>query len=242
MPMQDSADKHFRLEYSQRSPVHLAKALKTYPRSPYPTAALPAAGSNDIASGTRYAEDSTSSRGLRPHRSSTVPAHVSYERGALVNNSLAPIQPSTPRISSPLAQMTFGPSTSLSMEFWQAVSLSGDQEHDHDHEVHAGSPVDVPAFAFATKDGNLWSPGIPTRSKKDEDPPSIISPTGNGREHGSGLDVHALSMVKSPDPDDPFSAFPSFSVVLSLGGAEGLGLVTYPEPVITVQRPTAGKR
>ncbi len=239
MPMQDSADDHFRLDYSQRSPVHLSKALKAYPRSPYPTAALPGAGSNDIASGARDVVDSAPSRAPRPHRSSTVPAHVSYEGGALVNNYLAPLQPSTPRISSPLAQMTFGPSTSLSMEFWQAVSLSGDQEHDHEH---AGSPVDVPTFAFATKDGNLWSPGIPTRTKKDEDPPSIMSPTGNGREDGGDFDLHALSMVKSPDPDDPFSGFPSFSVVLSLGGAEGLPLVAYPEPVITVQRPRTGEK
>ncbi|KAF8903809.1 hypothetical protein CPB85DRAFT_1319039 [Mucidula mucida] len=224
---------------NQESPVTTPTQDLPTPCSPYPTAALPGAGSKDIASGAMDTDDSKTSRAPRPHRSSTVPAHISYEGGALVNNYLAPLQPSTPRISSPLTQMTFGPSTSLSMEFWQAVSLSGDQEHDHEH---AGSPVDVPTFAFATKDGNLWSPGIPTRTKKHEDPPSIMSPTGNGREDGSDFDLHALSMVKSPDPDDPFSGFPSFSVVLSLGGAEGLPLVAYPEPVITVQRPRTGEK
>ncbi|KAG7451892.1 uncharacterized protein BT62DRAFT_1071097 [Guyanagaster necrorhizus] len=204
------------LDVPQRSPVNLAKALKTYPRSPYPTA-------NFIGLDVD-AEDSDAGA-PRPQRSSSVCGVVTlFDTGK--RGRKEPRSPSsTSLLSSPLDGefILSQPSTSLRQEFWQSVSLSEEQGHDVASTPRAS---ELP-FVFATQDGQLWSPGIPRHGDH-----LITTPTVT--------DNKALSRVMSPKPDDPFAAFPSFSSVLLSSGANG-GVITYPPPVITVseKRPRA---
>lgn len=194
-----------RLDYSERSPVQLGKALKSYPRSPYPTAALLGAR-HDMAGGAEEA----SSRSGRPQRSSTVPTRRKRVPQLL---TLGVGAPASPHVSSPLGRTTYGPSTSLSQAFWDAVQLSTDQNHEHEFDSEPeGSPldIDVPNFAFATMDGNLWSPGIMTRSAQDNH--------GSDCKSDVAQKERDFSRVKSPDPHDAFADFPSFSAVLSMDG------------------------
>ncbi len=213
------------LDVSQRSPTNLAKALKTYPRSPYPTATFT---SHDVAG-----EDSdTACIGVpRFQRSSTVCGVVTLGHGKKGRKEPQSQYPPPSRLSSPLAQefTTNDVSTSLRQAFWQSVSLSDEQEHDVTSTPKVTERLN-PTFVFATQDGHLWSPGIP---RQDDHLTFSLTQTG-----GSG-DDKALSRVKSPRPDDPFTAFPSFSSVLSSCGMNGV--ITYPPPVITVseKRPRA---
>lgn len=202
---------NIRLGYTERSPKELGKALQSYPRSPYPTAALSQKGGWDDESGDREG-----TAAVRPQRSSTVDGTGSKRRSFQAAATRKPV-------SSPLAQMTFGPPTSLTDAFWNAISLYPDQEHD----ARTGSPtisLDVPNFAFSTQDGNLWSPGIPSRK------------SARGRNHASSVEEQ-LSMVKSPDAVDPLASFPSFTAVLTEDAR--YELVSYPHSVMS---PTVSQR
>ncbi|KAK0465978.1 uncharacterized protein EV420DRAFT_1474795 [Desarmillaria tabescens] len=209
------------LDVSQRSPTNLAKALKTYPRSPYPTATF---------TGYDATEDSdTACIGMpRPQRSSTVCGVVTLLPVKKGKKEAPSPYPSTSRLSSPSAQEFTNeePSTSLRQAFWQSVSLSDEQEHDVTLTPRFSERLN-PTFVFATQDGYLWSPGIPRHGDHSTSSPTL------------GDDKAALSRVKSPRPNDPAAAFPSFSSVLSSSGADGI--ITYPPPVMTVleKRPRA---
>ncbi|KAK0185167.1 hypothetical protein F5146DRAFT_1071668 [Armillaria mellea] len=210
------------LDVSQRSPTNLAKALKTYPRSPYPTATFTG---HDVAG----EDPDTSCIGVPlPQRSSTVCGVVTLGHGKKGRKESESQYPSTSCLSSLLAQefTTDEVSPSLRQAFWQSVSLSDEQEHDVTSTPRVSERLN-PTFVFATQDGHLWSPGIPRH-----DDQLSFSPTRTG-------DDKALSKVKSPRPDDPFAAFPSFSFVLSSSGRNGI--ITYPPPAITVseKRPRA---
>ncbi|KAK0234156.1 hypothetical protein IW262DRAFT_136278 [Armillaria fumosa] len=213
------------LDVSQRSPTNLAKALKTYPRSPYPTATFTG---HDVTG----EDPDTACIGVpRPQRSSTVCGVVTLSHGKKGRKEPQLHYPSTSHLSSPLAQdfNTDEVSTSLHQAFWQSVSLSDEQEHDVTSTPRVSERLN-PTFVFATQDGHLWSPGIPRHDNH-----LTFSPSRTG-EPG---DDKALSRVKSPRPDDSFAAFPSFSSVLSSSGRNGV--ITYPPPAITVleKRPRA---
>ncbi|KAK0209203.1 hypothetical protein DFS33DRAFT_516619 [Desarmillaria ectypa] len=213
------------LDVSQRSPTDLAKALKTYPRSPYPTATFTG---HDVAV---EGSDTTCIGVPRPQRSSTVCGVVTLNPRKKGRKEPQSQYPSTSRLSPPLAHQftTDESSTSLRQAFWQSVSLSDEQEHGVTSTPRLSERLD-PTFVFATQDGHLWSPGIP---RHDDHSTFSLTPTGKLG------DDKALSRVKSPRSDDPFAAFPSFSSVLSSGGANGV--ITYPPPVIAVseKRPRA---
>jgi hypothetical protein len=150
-------------------------------------------------------------------------------------------------VSSPLRQQFMSPlnessqrtatvaNSSLTQAFWQSMSL--------DESVDMGTIEDpvAPGFLspggmvspmiFGTKDGVVWSP-----SRQNQN--------AAARMHTLKKDLMALpasrkseaspTMVMSPSPEDPFSAFPSFAAVLSLDhGTERL-IIAYPPPAVTV--------
>jgi len=103
-----------------------------------------------------------------------------------------------------LSPVEESPETQLSQAFWKSVTLSQ-------------TPTStVPQFVFGTRDGSLWSPGLPRNMD------GMLSPLSR-TTFGQVPDGKALL---SPAVNDPFSAFPSFSAVLSMGGDK----VTVPQP------------
>jgi hypothetical protein len=110
-------------------------------------------------------------------------------------------------------------SEKLSQDFWQSVSLSSTPAVVEEVPFSA-----VPRFMFGTRDGALWSPGLP---RKAETPniESMLSP-GVTRTNFAFMSENPEILSPTPLPYDPFSAFPSFAAVL---GGEG---VIYPERVV----------
>jgi len=134
-----------------------------------------------------------------------------------------------------------GPSSRLSNAFWKSVSLNGVHEQEDvvmsstyplsAVEEGDSTPISaVPPFVFGRKDGTLWSPGLPRKQAPVEAvADAFLSPT---RKVSFGKPTK--SAITSPSPHDPFSAFPSFSSALTLGGE---GSIAYP-PSVVVQPET----
>lgn len=114
-------------------------------------------------------------------------------------------------------------STRLSQAFWQSVTL----HDDNDSISSSGVPVSAvdslesfhtPSIMFGNEDGSLWSPSPHRKEQLSVDMEmSILSPAQRI--------AFSKSMVASPSPNDPFAAFPSFSVALM--GVSG-GAIAYP--------------
>ncbi|KAJ7077591.1 hypothetical protein C8R43DRAFT_356212 [Mycena crocata] len=221
---EDKASKVVRFGGSR--PRDLGKALYVYPRSPYPSAPTsPMSRDKENAelgvARAKSLDSPKSKRAMKRPASLNVPAGL----------------PAAPRVSSPLANKFLSPvaesprtvtiaSTRLSQEFWQSVSLE-DAEGEHYRlsalEQHEGStPVSaVPRFIFGTKDGLLWSPGLPP--KEPSSVAEIRSPADRTSSEFEKLD---RSMVTSPGDQPP--TYPSIETVLSMDAAA----ITYPPPVV----------
>ncbi|KAJ7447228.1 hypothetical protein FB451DRAFT_782246 [Mycena latifolia] len=207
----------------------LGKALTVYPRSPYPSAPTSPMSRDkenaEVAGVTRTKSlDSPKSKKRAMRR----PASLNVPAG----------RPAAPRISSPLANKFLSPvvesprtvtvaSTRLSHEFWQSVSLE-DSDGEHSQlsvlEAHeeGSTPISaVPRFIFGTKDGLLWSPGLPP--KEPSSVAEIRSPTDRATFEFEKLDG---SFVTSPGYQLP--TYPSIATVLSTDAAT----ITYPPPVV----------
>ncbi|KAJ7045156.1 hypothetical protein C8F04DRAFT_525341 [Mycena alexandri] len=159
-------------------PKELDKALFVYPRSPYPSA--PTSSKNK--------ENTEISRVARTRSLDSPRSRRAMKRPASLNVPVG--RPATPRISSsPPANKFLSPvaespatvtiaSTRLNEEFWESVSLEDPDEEIlrlSELEIHEGStPISitaVPRFIFSTKDGLLWSPGLPSKE------PSLVTET-----------------------------------------------------------------
>jgi len=207
----------------------LGKALSVYPRSPYPSAPTSPmsrdkenAEHNGVAR-AKSLDSPKSKRAMKRPASLNVPAGL----------------PAAPRIASPLATNKFlspvpeSPSTvtvastRLTQEFWQSVSLEDAGEEHYQLSVleaheEGSTPVSaVPRFIFGTKDGLLWSPGLPP--KEPSSVAEVRSPADRAAFEFEKVDG---SMVNSPG-DQPLT-YPSIASVLSMDAAT----ITYPPPVV----------
>ncbi|KAJ6606803.1 hypothetical protein B0H10DRAFT_2074439, partial [Mycena sp. CBHHK59/15] len=189
---------------SSRS-VELGKSLTLYPRSPYPSAPTsPMSRDKENTEVARVAR-AKSLDSPKTKRAPKRPASLKVSAG----------RPATPRVSSPLANAnTFlspveeSPSTAtaarpgaaeadarLNHEFWRSVSL------ENADGLHAA--LRFPPFVFSTRDGLLWSPGLP--KKEHAALWRFLAP-----QTGRRLRKFDRSMVTSPG-DQPL-AYPSIDL------------------------------
>jgi len=216
----------------------LGKALSTYPRSPYPSAPITADEGVVMEDAQKRGRTShwpnqriKSDKQTAPTRARSLENTKRYQKPPPLNqNFLSPVTES-PRVvvtkPAPLPLGTGAPkSTSLSQAFWQSVSL------EEPNSAGPASTMDVsetlmspPHMLFGNKDGSLWSPRPAKMGHRTLMPEmSMLSPAQK----------IALSkgLVASPSPNDPFAAFPSFSVALM--GMDGI--ITYPPRAAVEQR------
>ncbi|KAJ7207489.1 hypothetical protein GGX14DRAFT_635267 [Mycena pura] len=216
-------------------PSELSKALAAYPRSPYPSAPTSPLSRNKenaaIAAGVGRAKSLDSPKAKPTRRVVRLPASL----------RVPVARPVAARVSSPLANdgATFlspvaeSPrtvtlsSTRLSQEFWQSVSLE-DAEGEclrpsaFEHEEGSTPVSAVPRFIFSTKDGLLWSPGLPPKV------PTLVA------DVRSPVDKTACEFDK-PDravlnsPGDLPPPYPTIATVLF---AVDPDTIAYPPPVL----------
>ncbi|KAJ3733686.1 hypothetical protein DFJ43DRAFT_1066264 [Lentinula guzmanii] len=237
----------------------LGDALKSYPRSPYPSAPAspaPAVLADQESAGV---ENQETLAGRVWSRTKTVygtnSSLVSREAGAKGKAKKVPptitiIGRSAEMVSSPLRQEFLTPveespqhtataantnsksHAQLTQAFWQSMSL--DESVDvsspritNEDPVASGlfSPGGmISPMIFATKEGVVWSP--PRRDDIFQKKAVMDTPFKSGGSR---------AMVMSPSPEDPFSAFPSFSAVLSLDHGKEESIIAYPPPAVTVE-------
>jgi len=108
-------------------------------------------------------------------------------------------------------------SSELSAAFWLSVSV---EEAPEEEEV-------VSPFLFGRKDGSLWSPGVPRKSRASATDAmisrSIFSPAAE-----TFGDEKVLASVTSPAPHDPIAAFASFTTMLNV--EKHFASITSPAP------------
>jgi hypothetical protein len=208
----------------------LGKALSSYPRSPYPSAPVSPA----FESEEDFLEvESRGRSSRRPRQNSGVGERVpllartrsleveTKRRNSLHSASPAAKQSLTPVQESPRVTITRPPplnltgnastpgrSTRLSHAFWDSVSLEPQQMLSPSVVMPETVTSHTPPLLFGGKDGTLWSPGLPKNKRADTRlTQSLLSPTPKPRLR--------KSVVASPSPNDPFAAFPSFTIALS---------------------------
>lgn len=213
----------------------LAKALSTYPRSPYPSAPVsPRADSENV-------NEDVENRGHTSGRWPTVNT-VSDKRSSSLTRARSLQETkrrSGPRLETTAAQQFLTPvqesprvtitkppplnldgDACLSHAFWESVSLEPGNMLSPSVRGHEAmmSPT-LPTIMFGKKDGTLWSPGLPKKARPNMRLP--LSPTAPKAQLRK-------SVVASPSPNDPFAAFPSFSIALSGSVAS----IAYPPRVL----------
>lgn len=104
----------------------------------------------------------------------------------------------------------------LSQEFWRSVTI---EEPRLTVENPMSPGVTTPRFMFGARDGTVWSPGPRRNGMEPVSLSSVLSPFSR-----TTFAKNANALM-SPTPNDPFSAFPSFTAVLSKGAAE---MIAYP--------------
>lgn len=205
----------------------LGKALSTYPRSPYPSAPIEDLEGDENRGRwpNRHTKAAEKQSLHRTHsletkttkRRQTIGQHVAYQ---MKQNYLSPVKES-PRVTVTKPAPLDLEGDSLSQAFWQSVSIEGEPESAY-LTANETLPEDLkspaPEIIFGNKDGSLWSPRVPKkrvgRSLGVE--MSMLSPAQRV--------AFSKGMVASPSPNDPFAAFPSFSIALMNMD----GIVTYP--------------
>jgi hypothetical protein len=134
------------------------------------------------------------------------------------NNFLSPVRES-PRVTVTKPAPLDLEGDSLSQAFWQSVSLEEPESaYMTANEGPEGLKSPMPGIMFGNKDGSLWSPRVPKKdvSRRLGAEMSVLSPAQRI--------AFSKGMVASPTPNDPFAAFPSFSIALMSMD----GIVTYP--------------
>jgi len=210
----------------------LGKALAVYPRSPYPSA--PIAAEEEVDS--PMSDIINSPRGRSPTRPSIVAKRVTHSRARSLSDIYSN---STKRRQTPAAAITWNPAgflspvkespsvktpatrpaplplaaetseAQLSTAFWQAMTLE---------ETPVSSGLKSPALMFGNQDGTLWSPRPLKKEFRGmgETMASMMSPAQRN--------MFRKGDVASPSPNDPFAAFPSFTVALMSMD----GMISYP--------------
>ncbi|KAF9449992.1 hypothetical protein P691DRAFT_666310 [Macrolepiota fuliginosa MF-IS2] len=233
-----------------RDPTELGKALMRYPRSPYPSAPLsPVDFDPEVTEGFALREKATSRRTLSLDEKKSKRQRRTQSNSWTTPFTQIPSPLGRPNLS-PVIEQRAGtrPSAQLNQAFWQSMSLhsafasakgaltarqpsttslSSSLFPDAESDVVPGSlrPEDTdaqPQFLFATRDGVLWSPGLPKGGRP-------------GTTSSTSLSAISRSLVASPSPNDPTAAFPSFSAVFDTTTSDG-GAVA-PELAILLQYP-----
>ncbi|KAJ4470984.1 hypothetical protein C8R41DRAFT_603056 [Lentinula lateritia] len=144
---------------------------------------------------------------------------------------LAPVEESPQRTAT--AANTAGKNhAQLTQAFWQSMSLDETADmtspyNNNEDPVTSGlfSPGGmISPMIFATKEGVVWTP--PRRDALFHKKDLMDMPIKSGGSR---------AMVMSPSPEDPFSAFPSFSAVLSLDHGKQESIIAYPPAAVTVE-------
>ncbi|KAJ7729094.1 hypothetical protein DFH07DRAFT_218544 [Mycena maculata] len=225
---EDKASKAVRFGSRSTGARDLGKALSVYPRSPYPSA--------PTSPMSRDKENTENSGVARAKSLDSPKSKRAAKRPASLNVPVG--RPAAPRVSSPLVNNFLSPvaespstvtiaSTRLSQQFWQSVSLEdADGEHHQlsileTHEEGSTPVSAVPRFIFGTKDGLLWSPGLPP--KEPSSVAEVRSPADRAAFEFEKLDG---SIVTSPG--DQLPTYPSIATVLAMDAAT----ITYPPPVV----------
>lgn len=213
----------------------MTRSITQFPRSPYPSAPLSPFSPIEV------------SETVRPQRAASVSGTTSGVRKikanrpaalGIVGSELSLAQnastPSRPSFLSPVAESPAAPldSSRLSQDFWRSVSVSEEIAAEQAEQSTAAAEAEgpetpvsaVPRFMFGTKDGQLWSPGLP---KKFE---SMLSPLSR-TTFASPITSITGEKILSPMPNDRMANYPSFGMVLS-GAADA---IKYPQPVITAK-------
>ncbi|TFK42246.1 hypothetical protein BDQ12DRAFT_598937 [Crucibulum laeve] len=213
----------------------LSKALSSFPRSPYPSAPVsPAESTVEEEVRGRTMERGWPKNRERGDMIKDLPARARARAppftpipSPLAQSFLSPVQES-PLESRRPAPLDLEPASSrLSQAFWQSVSLEETEsvtspafpesiESSESLEVKgliSPQPAATPQFMFAGEDGSLWSPSLPRNQRQRSLRDSLLSP---GQR--MAFSKFSRSVVASPSPNDPFAAFPSFSIALSTGG------------------------
>jgi len=227
----------------------VSEALMGYPRSPYPSAPIspaPAVLADKENVGLMNRSRTKTVSGYAPSRVSRLsgkakkvpPAITIIGRASemrvsspLKRNFSTAVSVEDPQQTATVANTNGNGDASLTQAFWQSMSL--DETVDMSSPcITSEDPVASGLFSpggmispmiFATKDGVVWTP--PRRDalfKRDLMDVSFKSESPR-------------AMVLSPSPEDPFSAFPSFTAVLSLDHGKGESIIAYPPPVVTVE-------
>jgi len=209
-----------------REAKELGKSLSTYPRSPYPSAPIEEDG--DAADRGRLPsrpakvatpQPSTRSRSLElksTKRHQNIPVHVA---SPLKQNFLSPVKESAPRVTVTKPAPLDLEGESLREAFWQSMSFEEPESaYMTANEMPEGLQSPVPNMMFGNKDGSLWSPRVPKKDVRRAlgAEMSVLSPAQRI--------AFSKGMVASPTPNDPFAAFPSFSIALM--GMDGI--IPYP--------------
>lgn len=210
-----------------RGAAVLGEALTTYPRSPYPSAPIEENGNTQ----------NTEPRGRTIHRTPPPSRTRSLDNKSMKRRRNIGLRIASPLNLSPVREaphFVAKPAPldleedSLSQAFWESVSLEDEPESAYmtanETLGRIGSPA--PEIMFGSKDGSLWTPQIPKKAGLCSlDSMTVLSPAQR----------RALSkgMVASPSPNDPFAAFPSFSVALMSGAIDGI--IAYPPRAVVEQ-------
>jgi hypothetical protein len=188
----------------------LSRSIAQFPRSPYPSAPLSPSPLVNAATRPQRAASVSNTKTLKAKR----PAALGIEGSTL---SLAQnASPHRPSFLSPVAESTSPLNSSrLSQDFWRSVSVSEEIAMEQAVETPVSA---VPRFMFGTRDGSLWSPGLPRKAE------SMLSPLSRTT---FAADMTS-DKILSPAPHDPIANYPSFGMVLA-GAAE---TIKYPAPVV----------
>ncbi|KAJ7083372.1 hypothetical protein B0H15DRAFT_423743 [Mycena belliarum] len=208
----------------------LGKALAVYPRSPYPTA--PASPTSSWDKENTDSPGVTRTRSLDSKRALT--KNMNMKRPAALNVPVG--RPASPRLASPRSTKFLSPvpesltprtatiASTLSHEFWQSLSLANVDDGDYRLSVleafeEGSTPISaIPRFVFSTRDGLLWSPGLPPKS------------SSSVRELRSAADRASFELDRSTvTSPGKHSSYPSIAAVLATDAAT----ITYPPPIVS---------
>ncbi|KIM38165.1 hypothetical protein M413DRAFT_20074 [Hebeloma cylindrosporum] len=238
----------------------LGKALSSYPRSPFPSAPITPSEVMELGPGGASAKSDGDFEEVRGRQwpkergpSDNIPTQKERARAPASFTSVSSplgrsifspaVQPSTLNRANKPAPLAMD---ALTEEFWHSVSLQRSADSADEPMVTAleypesaveyEEKLDIvmrsasqPPLMYGGADGAVWSPGLPrpgaTLEKIRE---SLMSP-GVGKSFGR-MSTIARKDFTAPTPNDPFAAFPSFTIALERGGAASA--IQYPPRVV----------
>ncbi|KNZ72988.1 hypothetical protein J132_01501 [Termitomyces sp. J132] len=201
----------------------LGRALVTYPRSPYPSAPIEV----QLPSRARSLENESTTKSKYKPKSKPLYRlpNLPHTFSPLGLSFLTPVTESASASAS--AHLNAKPKSTpapldLEMQFWESVTLEEASEVESAYvtassslgasaDVLSPSPAPSVNLMFGSKEGGVWSPRVPAWNVnlRGADIGCILSP--------SQRKAFRKGMVASPSPNDPFAAFPSFTVAMMSG-------------------------